>query len=169
MIARELARCHGVDEARVDLAMAAHDLARAVDGPGLLERARRHRIRPNFAERHHPMLLHGPIAAVWLERENGVADGQVLEAVRYHTTGKRGIGPVAKVVFLADKLDPEKVGRYPYLKNIGSLAYQSLDQALLEYLNHELGYLLGEGRLIHPGSVGLRNDLTVALSRRRPG
>ena len=167
-VARELAERHGVDAAKADLGAAAHDLARALKGDALLEQARRHRYRVQPVERHTPVLLHGPVAALWLKHEDGVSDPEVLEAVRWHSTGRRGMGPVAKVVFLADKLDPQKVQRYPYLERIHSLAQRSLDQAMLEFLGHELEYLLQQGRLIHPASVELRNELMIGLGRIPP-
>ena len=107
--------------------------------------------------------MHGHVAALWLQREGGVEDDEVLEAVRWHTTGRRGMGAVAKVVFLADKLDPDKIGRYPYLNEIRRLAEESLDRALLEFLDQGLANFLREGQMIHPESVELRNELLVTL------
>ena len=164
-VARELARRHSVDATKADLGAAAHDLARALRGDALLEQATRYRYRLHPVERHTPVLLHGPVAALWLEHEGDFSDPEVLEAVRWHSTGRRGMGPVAKVVFLADKLDPQKVQRYPYLEEIRDQAQESLDRAVLELLNHELEYLLGQGRLIHPMSVELRNQLMIGLGR----
>lgn len=166
-IGRELARRHGVDPTLVDHALAAHDLARALKGDALLKEARRYRRRVDPVERSVPILLHGAVAALWLQRQDGIEDEQLLEAVRWHTTGRKGMGPVAKVVFLADKLDPQKVERYPYLNSIARLARSSLDLAILEYLSHELDYFLKEGNLIHPASVELRNELILAAGQSR--
>ena len=49
-----------------------------------------------------------------LRRECGIDDAEILEAVRWHSTFNRGLGPVAKIAFLADKLDEHKAGRYPF-------------------------------------------------------
>ena len=162
-VGRELALRHGVDADLVDQGTAAHDLARAVKGEVLLEQARHYGLRVSSVERHSPILLHGPVAALWLTHEGGITDQRLLDAVRWHTTGKRGMGDVAKVVFLADKLDPCKVKRYPNLGAISDLARDSLDRALLEFLDQELDYLLREGLLVHPASVELRNELITAL------
>ena len=162
-VARDLAERHGVDPDLADLGVAAHDLARALKSDALLQEARRHRLRLHPVERHNPILAHGAVAARWLEREDGITDRRVLEAVRCHTTGRRGMGPVAKVVFLADKLDPQKVSRFPYLDEIRSLARQSLDLALLEFLNRGLEWFLRNGELIHPASLELRNELILAV------
>ncbi len=162
-VARGLAKRHGVDLHKADLGTAAHDIARAVKGDALLTEAERLGLRVNLVERRTPLLMHGRIGAKWLETEDGVSDPEILEAVRWHTTGRKDMGAVAKVVFLADKLDPRKVERYPYLERVASLAQDSLDAAILEYLSNELEYLLRQGLLIHPASVGLRNQLMVQM------
>ena len=158
-VGRDLALRHGVDVDKVDLGVASHDIARATSGEVLQAESRRLGLRVHPVERHTPVLLHGRVGAKWLELDDGVSDAEVLEAVRWHTTGRRDMGPVAKTVFLADKLDPEKISRYPRLERVAALAEKGLDAAILEYLNQELEYLLQRGLLIHPASVALRNQL----------
>ena len=165
-VGRELAEFHPVDAETVDLGIAAHDLARALKGDALLEQARRYHLNPHRVERRNPILLHGPVAALWLEHEDGIVDRRILEAVRWHTTGTEGMGIPAKVVFLADKLDPQKVSQYPYLEAIRSLAERSLDEALLAFLNQQLSYLLDRDYLIHPSSLELRNELIAGSDAR---
>ena len=164
-VAGRLAAIHGIDVAQADLGTAAHDLARALKEPSLLEEARRYGLDLHPVEVHTPLLLHGPVASLWLRHEDGVEDEEVLEAVRWHSTGRKGMGPVAKVVFLADKLDPEKVRRRPHLERIAALAEESLDRALLKFLNEELAGFLRWGDLIHPASVELRNELMLKLAQ----
>ena len=162
-IGRRLAQRHGVDDELVDLGIAAHDLARHLGGAELVRRAEALNIAPNAVERRLPVLLHGHVAAAELERD-GLTDDRVLESVRWHTTGHRGMGDVAKVVLLADKLDPQKARRYPYLPEIEKLARDSLDAALLRFLELSTADHLGHGRLIHPESIELRNELLLAAS-----
>lgn len=161
--ARELATLHNVDQARCDLAAAAHDIARALPAEALLTEASRYRMRIHPVERHTPFLLHGRIASMWLEHEDGVTDEDVIQAVRWHTTGRKAMRPVAKVVFLADKLEPEKVKSFPDLERVQELAEESLDRAILAFLDREMQYLLEAGRPIHPAALGVRNQLAIAL------
>ena len=163
-VAGELAVRHGVDPAPVDLGAAAHDLYRAMKGETLLQEARRYGLDIHQVEEKTPVLLHGALSARWLQQAVGVSDSRVLEAVRWHSTGRRGMGPVAKVVFLADKLDPEKVRRHPDLEEVAELAQDSLDRAVLRYLEREITYLLQKGALVHPESIELRNELLTSLS-----
>ena len=158
-----LAQHYGLDLSRVDLAAAAHDLARALDGPALLAEAQRYGARVHPVERSEPVLLHGRVAGLWLQKEDGIGDQDVLQAVTWHTTGRKGMGPVAKVVFLADKMEPAKSSRYPYIEEIRALATQSLDKALLSFLDHQLEDFVQRGWLIHPATLGLRNELMLTM------
>ena len=159
-IGRLLAQRHGLDAELVDLGLAAHDLARALDGGELIERSKAIGIAPSAIERRLPVLLHGPLAAAELESD-GLTDTQVLDSVRWHTTGHRGMGDVAKVVFLADKLDPQKARRYPYLDEIDELAQESLDAAVVRFLELSTADYLKQGRLIHTESIEFRNQLLL--------
>lgn len=160
-IAVELARIHGLDEEIADLAAAAHDIARSTQSAELLKEARRYGLIVHSIEEHMPILLHGPVAASWVRLEAGIDNEEVHQAVYWHSTANRGLGPVAKLVFLADKLDPEKMHRYPYSNRIKALAEESLDRALLEFLNLQIASFLRQGELIHPATIEARNELLL--------
>lgn len=161
-IAGDLAARHGVDAAAVDLAAAGHDLARAMKGNELLREAERYGLEVHPIERRVPVLLHGGVAAAWLERTAGLSDRRVLEAVQLHTNGGAEMGEVARLVFVADKLDPDKADRYPFLNEIERMAQDDIDLALLEFLSREMARRLERGDLVHPASLELRNELLMA-------
>jgi predicted HD superfamily hydrolase involved in NAD metabolism len=167
-IAVELARRHHVNEEQTTLGALAHDLARAMKGEQLLAQARTLGLSVHPVEESFPLLLHGPVAAELLWREDGLEDREVYDAVYWHSTARSGLGPSAKVVFLADKLDPHKACRYPYLPELRELAMVNLDSALVEFLSREMVSLLQHGDLVHPASLEARNAALMAL-RREPG
>lgn len=161
-VSQELAIRHNVDARLADMGTAAHDLARSLSRDGLLTEAERLGLPLGLVEEREPILLHGPIAARWLYDDSGELDEAVLESVAWHTTGRPDMSEVAKVVFLADKLDPHKVERFPYLKRVLAESKHSLDIAILEYLNHTIEYFMRNGNLIHPASIDLRNQLLIS-------
>ena len=165
-VAQELAIRHGVDARQADIGAAAHDLARAVRGSDLRREAKRLGLNVSFVEHHQPQLLHGPVAAAWLTVDDGYEVEPVVESVRVHTTGKSGMGDIAKVVFLADKLDPWKVARAPFLNRVADLARSDLDAAILEYLDRTAERLIGNGQMVHPTAIEFRNELIAQIRRR---
>lgn len=158
-IAVGLAETHALDVQKVRTAALLHDLARAMRPEELLALARGFGITIGPLEARMPIFLHGPLAAALAHQRYGIYDPEILEAVRAHTTGLAGMGPVARVVFLADKLDPIKDRRYPFNSPVRELAGRDLNAALRAFLDGDISGHVAGGRVVHPASVELRNEL----------
>ena len=158
-IGKKISTIHRIDFHRVDLAIATHDLAKNLSETELIDECKQMEIEISPDYRLVPKLLHGPVAASWLKTKFRVFDKFVIEAVKYHTTGYPDMNPVAKAVFLADKLDKEKIKRNPKLENVLSLATSDLDAAVLSYMNILIENLIEQNFIIHPYSIACRNYL----------
>ena len=108
-------------------------------------------------------MLHGPVGAEILRWEDGLdstgADLGLYRAVYWHTTSHPILDDLGKVVFLADKLDPNKRKRYPYQPQILELARANLDAAILEFLTRQVADLNDRGHIVHPVMLEARNAL----------
>ncbi|MEE2656336.1 MAG: bis(5'-nucleosyl)-tetraphosphatase (symmetrical) YqeK [Chloroflexota bacterium] len=166
-LAAELAEGHKLDVVRVDFAAAAHDIARAEANHLLLAEAQAAGIPITNVDEDNPMLLHGPVGAERLRTNLDVNDEEILEAVYWHTTALATMGPIAKVVFLADKMDLSKAPRYPHIGHVRELAADDLDQAIVEFLKGDLIRLLDEGKMAHPSSIEALNGLLYRLKKIR--
>jgi nicotinate-nucleotide adenylyltransferase len=82
-----------------------HDLCKAMKPEALAEKAR------GYGITHYldvPNLLHGPVAAEECRRELGIHDEQIIDAIRWHTTGRADYGRVGQVLFFADFSEPRR-------------------------------------------------------------
>lgn len=161
-IARGLAVRHALDPTTTDLAAAAHDVARHLPGRRLIEEAERLGVGVSGVERAAPILLHGPVGAAWLRLDGDVRDPEVIEAVRWHTTGSHGLAPAGQITLIADKLDPAKAAAYPFQEAVREAAERSLEDGALAFLEGALRLYLERRDLIHPASVEARNSLLIA-------
>ena len=166
-IALELANNFHIDQERVEVAALLHDIARANASEVLLGLAREFNLAVSPLEERLPVLLHGPVGAEMARRDLQVQDEEVLEAIRCHTIGRAGMGPVARVVYLADKLDPSKDSRYPFNPKVRELARKDLDEAMLEFINCEVSMHISRGDFVHPFTIDARNDLLAGLKSAR--
>ncbi len=166
---RRLAQILEVDPGRVQAAALGHDLYRHLDGAALLAQAASLGMETDAAERAAPILLHGPIAADRAEREWGVTDADVLEAIRWHTTGRPGLGAVGLTLFLADKVEPQKVAADPGLTPIRSLAGHDPEAAMLALLERRLGGHLSRGEVMHSATLEARNWYLARMRERATG
>ena len=157
--ALRLAARHGVEGSTVRLAVLGHDLLRVTPREELLRLAGEMGIEPNEAERSEPVLLHGAVTAGMLSERFGIDDVDVLNAVRYHTTGRAGMSDLEKVVFLADKTEPDEIAHYPEWREVRDLAQKDLDAAMLRALELYLERARREGWTLHPDVVAARQYL----------
>lgn len=114
---------------------------------------------PAFADK----IIHGPAAASILGREFGrrefdIVEAEFLEAVAYHSSAAVEMRPLAKVVFVADKMEP----RRPYLTDADreAAATFGLDDLLVHALGISISWLRRNDRAIAQSTLDLYNALT---------
>jgi len=145
-----LAALHGLDEYRTRLAALLHDAAREMGAEEFLRLAEKWNLPVGEPERKSPMLLHGPVAAEMARRELSIEDGEVLEAIRVHTTGAPEMGLVALAVYVADAIEPGRA--YPSVGHLRKLAEEDLQDAAAEALRRDVAHDEERGRETHPVS-----------------
>ena len=131
----DLARLWKLDVDKAELAALAHDVCRITPPKDLLRMAAEFGLPVTAIDRAFPVFLHGPVGGETLRRQYGVADVEVLDPIRYHTMGREGMTALDKVLFLADKLDPSKVSRYPFIGEVARVAHEDLDRAMLLFID----------------------------------
>ena len=151
MLGRDLSALFNADPERVDLALAGHDIYRAESDVEMLGIADLRGIVPGTLEIEQPLLLHGPLAAIWMADEGRISDKGVLDAVQHHTTFAPGLGVLAATVFLADKIDPNKIEQRPWLsKVVERVDCGDWQAAVRTYIKTVDGELRRQGVTPHP-------------------
>ena len=162
----QLARIHELDPERCATAAAGHDIFRHLKGEQLLQRSRAAQITIDDAEIDAPIILHGPLAAVYAERELAIDDPELLDNIRHHTTAHPDISAEGLAVFLADKIDPHKIAGDPGLAAVAAAARHDLVAAAALFLERRLAQQLAGGALLHPLAVASRNAFLTRCDER---
>lgn len=91
-------------------------------------------------------VLHQYVGALLAERKFGVTDQDVLNAIRYHTSGRANMSGLEKLVFLSDMLE---AGRsYEGVERLRELFWKDIDLCLKEALREQIIYLRATGKPI---------------------
>ena len=143
----------------IKLAAQGHDLFRALPEKELLHKAQNMDLDIDPVELNSPVLLHGPLAAIELKERFGIKDSQVLETIKWHTTGHPEFSLESWAMFIADKVEPNKIAKNSNLQIIFDIASESLEKAALAYIDFRINEALQLGFQIHPMSVSTRNKL----------
>jgi predicted HD superfamily hydrolase involved in NAD metabolism len=147
-----LAPVHGVDYDRAIFAAWAHDVARAMSDDDLLARARDSGIDVLDIEQEAPVLLHGPVGAEMLRRELKIDDEEVLNATRYHTTGRPGMSSFEMLILVADKVEPAKLTDEE-IRRARAVATEDLKAAAKAFYRWHRRNNAGLGRATHPRAL----------------
>lgn len=101
----ELAQQFGVDEKRAYVAGLLHDCAKCLEKDKLIELAQEiEGLKED--ERSNVKVIHAPVSAYIAKEEFGVEDEEILSSIRWHTLGKVNMSLFEKIIFLADKIEP---------------------------------------------------------------
>lgn len=154
----ELAKRFGADSKKAELAAAFHDYAKCMPLNLLKRWIEEDRRLPKDLLDYHHELWHGPVGALMLEQEIGLEDADILSAISSHTTGKKHMSILDKVVFLADYIEPCR--NFLGVEEVRALAETNLDQACTLALKNTIVFLVGKGRTVYPDTFHAYNDLT---------
>lgn len=156
-LAIQLAKKYGADVASAQRAALLHDLAKSLKKQEMLTLAYNYNIEVDEICQRQPDLLHGALSAEWARRELGLQDEDMLNAIRFHTTGRAGMSPLEKIIYLADLLEENR--DFPGVEELREATMLDLNQGFLEGMAHVLTYVIAERTLLHPRSIEAYNDL----------
>lgn len=135
-----LAMAHGDDLYDAYLAGLLHDNAKCIPTNEKRRLCKKYDIRLNDAEEKNPDLLHAKLGAVLAKEKYDVTDNFVLNAIRYHTTGKPGMTELEKIIYIADYIEPNRK-MLPDLPKVRMTAFRNLNEAMVLILQGTLQYL----------------------------
>ncbi len=95
-----------------------------------------------------PPVFHAPFGAVIAEREYGIKDKRILNAIAFHTTGRANMTLEEKIVFLADAIEDGR--QYENVENIRNKAKISLEAGILTSLEGTVAFETVRKNNIHP-------------------
>jgi predicted HD superfamily hydrolase involved in NAD metabolism len=150
--ADDLAMRYGADKNKTKLAALCHDLYRGVKDDALNIYVKQLGLPKKYLDNAN--LAHAKIAAEMIKKDYGIEDEDVLNAVRYHTTGRAGMSNLEKVIFLADSIEPGR--NYPGVDEIRQVAKTNLDRACLMCLERTIDYINKKGYFLDPDTLDAR-------------
>jgi len=156
--AAEIAIGYDIDADAARLAGLLHDWNRDISQSRLLELARGAGLPVTEVEEAFPYLLHGPLGALELAEAYPGLPVEVLHAIEVHTLGDAEMSPVARVVYVADAIEPGR--RTSGVEELRALVgAASLDRLFAETYAASLRGLVDRRRRIHGRTLEVWNRI----------
>lgn len=158
--AQELAVLNGVDPKKARLAGILHDIMKEAPPEEQLKIMGASGIMLTDVERCAPKLWHAMAGAAYLQCVLGIEDQEILDAVRYHTTGRANMSLLEKIVFVADFISDER--DYEGVQELREAARHGLQEAVMAGLIFTIQDLSQNQKPIHPDSLAAYNAEIVS-------
>ena len=156
----QLADTLGADGRKARLAALLHDCAKylPLEEQAILAKRDGSTLDPQADH----MILHAPAGATLVKERYGITDEEVLEAIRYHTTGTEDMTLLDEIIWAADLIEP---GRdHPSVEKHRSLLLAprerlSFEKGLLLVFTDNICYIQNSGQNLNPASLRARDAL----------
>lgn len=145
LMAMSSARRLHLDETKTLWAAALHDVAKNLSTDDI-------RLKGFVPPEGVPApVMHQYEGAYVLENTFFVTDEDVLNAVRYHTSGRPNMSMLEKLVFLSDLLEPAR--NFPHVDELRLLFYRDIDECIYKSLLYQIEYLKTTETPIYPLTI----------------
>jgi predicted HD superfamily hydrolase involved in NAD metabolism len=151
-----MALAEGVDPYRAETAAILHDFCKFWPDRQLIEWIRSRNLPPDLLE-YNKELWHAPVGAEVARERFGITDEEILNAIRYHTSGRPGMSKLEKIIFLADYIEPGR--RFPGVDEVRETARRDLERAVLMAMDNTIRFLLERGQKVYPLTLLARNHM----------
>ena len=110
-------------------------------------------------EKNALKLWHAKSGAEFVKNKLAIEDEEMISAIRYHTTAKKGMTIFEKLLYIADftSLDRD----YPGVEEVRAAANRSIEDAMFEGLAFTIADLAKQGKPIHPDTFEAYNEICM--------
>ncbi|WP_342559154.1 bis(5'-nucleosyl)-tetraphosphatase (symmetrical) YqeK [Metasolibacillus sp. FSL K6-0083] len=150
----QLAKRYNEDAKKAEVAAILHDVAKYADEEWMREIVRTHQLG-NELVAWGTEILHGPVGAWIAQTEFQIAEATILNAIRYHTTGRANMTKLEKILFIADMIEPNR--NFPGVDDLRKVAQKDLTIAMRTCIHHSVAHLIKMELAIYPQSIECYN------------
>ena len=160
----EIARHYGADEEKAETAGILHDCCKEIPRDEMLQIMTDGGIILDAVEKGTSKLWHAIAGSVYVRDTLGIDDEDIINSIRYHTTGRANMSLLEKVIFIADFISAER--DYDGVDIMRKKAFECLEDAMLFGLQFTITDLTKRKLTIHSNALACYNDIVVYLGKK---
>lgn len=159
----KLASIYKSDINKARIAGLIHDAAKNLKDKEIIDLVSNRGFEIDYVCRRSPQLMHGLAASIIAQDVMGIDDEEILSAVIYHTTGKKNMSMLEKIIYISDYVEPLR--KFPGVEELRRAVETDLDDALLKSFDLTIKYVIDRKQLLHLDTIEGRNYLLCNSSR----
>ena len=160
----QLARHYNADEEKAEIAGILHDCCKEISRDEMLQIMSNGGIILDAVEKGTSKLWHAIAGSVYVRDFLNIKDDDIINAIRYHTTGRAGMSLLEKIIFIADFISDER--DYDGIEIMRKKAFTCLEDAMLFGLQFTITDLTTRKLTIHSNALACYNDIIITLEKK---
>lgn len=152
----KLAEKYGADVKRARVAALLHDCTKRLSMEEQLTLCAKYDIALDALEQKALKLLHAKTGAAIARDVFGV-DDEIYRAILWHTTGRKNMTLLEKVIYLADFIEPNR--SFPGVEKLRQTVWNDLDAGLMMGLSMTIEEMEAMGNPVHHNTIEARDEL----------
>lgn len=158
-VAKKLSIINDVSEEKAEIAALCHDIAKNLTQEEMKDLLIKNNVILNEDEKNSLQLWHGLLGPYVAKKVLDIEDEEILNAIRWHTTGRVNMTKLEKIIYIADMIEPSRT--FEGVEEIREVTLKNLDAGVLLGLTQTINFLLLEGKTIDLNTVKARNYLLI--------
>lgn len=110
-------------------------------------------------------LWHAPAGAAFVKEELGIVDEGMINAIKYHTTGRENMTMLEKIIYTADFISAER--DYEGVEEIREQAWRNIDEAIYSSAVFTLQKIISLGQRINYDTMAMYNEMIDRLKNNK--
>lgn len=154
-----LAEKYGGDVEKAYLAGLLHDITKNATPQEHLHIFEEFGIMLNSVEKNAEKLWHAISGAAFIKHKLNICDNEIITAVRFHTTARKGMTLLEKLLYLADFTSADR--DYDDVDIMRQKVDISIQSALEYALSYTINDLVSQNKPLHIDTVEAYNEITL--------
>jgi len=158
----KLSEIYKCDKEKAEIAGLVHDCAKYFTDEQIEDSIERFNVELDPLEVNNIALSHSVIGSYVAVDVFNIKDEEIINAIKYHTTGKENMSLLEKIIYMADLIEEDR--KFPRVEELRELTYSGkLEEALLLSFNNTIKFVIDNNQLIHPRTIKARNYILEEL------
>ena len=157
--AKRLAEKYGADADKAYISGLLHDITKNADKREHFALFKSANTELTPIERSTEKLWHAMSGVIFVKNNLGINDGEILSAIRYHTTARADMTLLEKILYLADFTSADR--DYDDVDVMRRMVDESLESAMIYALSYTIKELIDKRAAIHPDTTDAYNQTVL--------
>ena len=153
--AKALARRYGADEHKAEVAGILHDITKECSPEEQLEIIEKAGFAVTPLEKAGKKFYHQISGSAYAKAQLGIENTEILDAIRYHTTGRANMTLMEEIVYLADFISADR--DYNDVDIMRKKVEEGKEYGLLYATEYTIKSVVQKNALLHPDTVNAYN------------